>query len=215
MFFISWGSRVYRRLFGEPEVHHCDICREQRTFRMLVAYKVYHVWWLFRWVVDKEFARICTVCSNGKRVDELDVLPKGSKSPIPFMDRMGWSVGLGGVAALVAMGAVASATQNTREAEYLSHPAINDVYEVNLAKLMPNPEASEMYSSLEVVRVANGTVDVRVPKIYFNKQRGISDAVRDGRATKPDFYIDNKVMSINLASLQKMHDDGTILSVDR
>lgn len=215
MFFISWGSRVYRRIFGEPEVHHCDICREQRTFRMLVVYKVYHIWWLFRWTVEKEFARICTVCSNGRRVDEKDILPKGSKSPIPFMDRMGWSVGLGGVAALVAMGAVASATQSNRDAEWLSHPAVNDVYEVDLAKLMQKPAASEMYSSLEVVRVADGAVDVRLPKIYFNRQSGISAAVRDGRATKADFYLDDKVLNFKLAALQKMHDDGTILSVDR
>jgi hypothetical protein len=215
MFFISWGSRVYRRIFGEQEVHHCDICREQRTFRMLVVYKVYHVWWLFRWVAQKEFARICTVCSNGKRVDEKDVLPKGSKSPIPFMDRMGWSVGVGGLAALVAMGAVAGAAQNHREADYLGHPAVNDIYEVNLAKFLDKPEAAVMYSSLEVVRVADGSVDVRLPKSYYNKQRGISDAVNNGQAKQPDFYLDDKVMTLKFAQLQKLHDEGTILSVDR
>jgi hypothetical protein len=215
MFFISWGSRVYRRVFGEPEVHQCDICREQRTFRTLVAYKVYHIWWVFRWVVEKEFARVCTVCGNGKRVDEMDVVPKGTKSPIPFIDRMGWSIGAGGFAALIAMGTVASATQSSREADWLSHPAVNDVYEVNLAKLMQKPEANEMYSALEVVRVADGTVDVRLPKIYFNRPNGISNAVRDGRATRADFYDDSKVLRLKFAALQKMHDNGTILSVDR
>jgi hypothetical protein len=215
MFFISWGSRVYRRVFGEPEVHHCDICREQRTFRYLVAYKVYHIYWLFRWVVDKNFARVCTVCSNGKRVDEMDILPKGSKSPIPFMDRLGWSVGVGGIAALVAMGGVASAMQSSHEADYLSHPAVNDVYEVNLAKIMTKPEMSEMYSTLEVARVSDGTVDVRLPKIYFNQLRGASDAVSNGRAKSDDFYEDGKVLTFKIANLQKMQDDGTILSVDR
>ena len=63
--------------------------------------------------------------------------------------------------------------------------------------------------------VPDGAVDVRLPKIYFNRQSGISDAVRDGRATKADFYADDKVLNFKLAALQKMHDDGTILSVDR
>jgi hypothetical protein len=215
MFFISWGSRAYQRMFGAPEVHHCDICREQRTFRYLVAYKVYHIYWLFRWVVDKNFARICTVCKNGKRVDEMDVLPKGSKSPIPFMDRLGWSVGVGGIAALVAMGGVASAMQSHNEADYLSRPAVNDIYEVDLTKLMKNPEATEMYSTLEVARVSDGTIDVRLPKSYFNRPKGASDAVNDGRARSADFYIDGKTLTFKIASLQKMQDDGAILSVDR
>jgi len=215
MFFISWGSRVYRRLFGEPEVHHCDICREQRTFRNLVVYKVYHVWWLFRWVAEKNFARVCTVCGNGPRIDASEIAAKGGAPAIPFMDRMGWAVGLGGVAALVAMGGAASAMQSRSEAEWLSRPAVNDIYEVDLTKLMKNPEASAMFSALEVTRVSGGTVDVRVPKSYFNQSSGTSDAVRDGRARDPSFYVDGKVLSFPVAALQRLHDDGTILSVDR
>ncbi|MEI9996537.1 MAG: hypothetical protein WDM91_18210 [Rhizomicrobium sp.] len=214
MFFISWGSRVCRRIFGEPSVHDCDICREQRTFRNMVIYKVYHVWWLFRWVVNKDFIRVCTVCNNGVRIDEHDVVPKGAKSPIPFMDRMGWAAGLGGVAALAAMVSVAGAAQSHREDAWLSQPEVNDVYEVDLAKLTTNPEASVMYSTLEVVRVSGGAVDVRLPKTYFDKMSGVASAVRDGRAKSPDFYSD-KVMSIQVAALHKMHNDGAILSVDR
>jgi hypothetical protein len=212
MFFISWGSRVYQRLFGAPEVHHCDICREQRTFRNMVIYKVYHVWWLFRWVAQKNFARVCTVCSNGVRIDEP---AKGGEPVIPFMDRMGWALGLGGVAALVAMGGAASAMQSQNEAQWLNRPAVNDIYEVDLTKLMKNPEASAMYSALEVTRVSGGTVDVRVPKTYFNQSNGTSDAVRDGRARDPGFYVDGKVLSFPVAALQRLHDDGTILTVDR
>src|SRR3569832_2868204 len=103
MFFISWGSRMYQRLFGDAGVHHCDICREQRTFRMMVTYKVFHIYWLFRWVTSRTYARICTVCNNGVVVDASAIDPKDAKAAIPFMDRMGWSVGVGGLAALVAI----------------------------------------------------------------------------------------------------------------
>jgi hypothetical protein len=214
MFFISWGSRVYRRIFGEPSVHDCGICREQRTFRNMVIYKIYHVWWLFRWVADKDFVRVCTVCNNGVRIDEHDIVPKGTKSPIPFMDRMGWAAGLGGVAALVAMVSVAGAAQNHREDAWLNQPAVNDIYEVDLARMTTNPQASVMYSTLEVVRVSGDTVDARLPKTYFNQMSGVTSAVSDGRAKSPDFYGD-KVLSFQLAALQKMREDGTIISVDR
>jgi len=215
MFFIWWGSRVYQRVFGEQEVHHCDICREQRMFRNVVTYKVWHIWWIFRWVSEKHFARVCTVCNNGQKIDEKDVLPKGAKSPIPFVDRMGWAFGVGGIAALVAMGGIASANQSRNEAEWLSKPAVNDIYEVDLTKLLRNPDKSEMFSSLEVVRVSGDSIDVRVPKTYFDQQRGISDAVSNGEARKPGFYVDGKILSFKIADLQKMHDDGTILAVDR
>ena len=56
IFFISWGSRVLQRIFGEPEQHYCDICREERTFRKMVTYKVMHIWWIFRWVAEGRLA---------------------------------------------------------------------------------------------------------------------------------------------------------------
>jgi hypothetical protein len=214
LFFISWGSRIYRRIFGEPEVHHCDICREQRTFRKMVIYKVYHIWWIIRWVAQKDFARVCTVCNNGVRIDESTLDIKGKKSPIPFMDRMGWAASLGGLAVLASMGVAASAMQSRNEDAWVSQPAVNDIYEVNLAKLLKKPDASEMYSALEVVRVSDGTVDLRLPKNYYTAEKGVSDAVSNGQARSADFYTD-KVMTIQIASLVKMRADGTILTVDR
>ncbi len=213
-FFISWGSRVYQRIFGEPELHHCDICREERTFRTVVTYKVFHLWWIFRWVAESNYARLCTICRNGARIDKRDIEVKGAKSPIPFIDRMGWSFGVGGVAALAVMGSVASATEGQRQDAWLNQPAVNDVYEVDMTKLESKPEATEMYSTLEVARVSGGTVDVRIPKGYFKTLRGVSAAVSDGRAKSPDFY-EPQVVTYSLATLHKMRQDGAIVSVER
>jgi hypothetical protein len=214
MFFISWGSRVLQRIFGAPEQHHCDICREERTFRKMVTYKVFHIWWIFRWVVESNYARICVVCRNGSRIDKKDVVTIGAKSPIPFFDRMGWSFGVGGLGALAVMGSVASAAQGQREATWLDRPAVNDVYEVDLTKLVKTPEASQMYSALEVVRVSGDAVDVRVPKGYFKSLGGVSAAVSDGRARSPDFYED-RIATYSVAALHRMKQDGVIVSVER
>jgi hypothetical protein len=213
-FFISWGSRTYQRLFGAPEQHHCDICKEDRTFRNVVTYKVYHILWLFRWVVYRSYARVCMICRNGPQLPASQFEVKGAVSPIPFMDRMGWTVGVGGVAALALMGFVAISNETQADAAALARPAAGDVYEVDLAKLQVHPEAPEMYSTMLVTRVSADTVEVRLPKTYFNRMSGTSAAVSDGRAKSSAFYGD-EVLTFKLASLPQMQKDSVILHVDR
>lgn len=214
MFFLSWGSRVIQRLFGAPEQHFCEICKEDRLFRNMVAYKVFHIWWIFRWVVEKTYARVCETCHNGPRLAAAQFEVKGVSSPIPFVDRMGWSFGVGGVAALGLMGFVASSASTKSDAAALLHPAVGDVYEVDLAKLEKNPEAPAMYSTLLVSKVTAGAIEARVPKSYSTAYRGMSDVVSDGRARQASFYGD-ETATFTLADLQKMQKDGVILHVDR
>lgn len=214
MFFFSWGSRVIQRLFGAPEQHYCEICKEDRLFRNMITYKVFHVWWIFRWVVEKAFGRVCETCHNGPRLEARQFEVKGVPSPIPFMDRMGWSVGVGGVAALGLMGFVASSAETRSDTAALLHPAAGDIYEVDLAKLEKNPEASAMYSTMLVTRVTADAVEARVPKSYSTAYGGMSDVISDGRAKRADFYED-EVATFTMADLQKMQKDGAILHVVR
>ncbi|MFL5030652.1 MAG: hypothetical protein ACJ8E1_12330 [Xanthobacteraceae bacterium] len=214
MFFISWGSRVIQRLFGAPEQHHCEICKEDRQFRNMVTYKVFHLWWIFRWVVEKTYGRVCETCGNGPRLAKAQFEVKGAPSPIPVIDRMGWSFGVGGIAALGVMGFVAVSADDKADAAALLHPAVGDVYEVNLAKLEKHPEASEMYSTLLVTRVSGDAVEARLPKAYSTAYRGMSDSVSDGRAKRSDFYED-MTATFTLADLQEMQKNGVILNVDR
>lgn len=213
-FFISWGSRVIRRLFGAPEQHYCEICHQERTFHNVVVYKVFHIWWIFRWVTQKTYARLCGVCQNGPKLAASAVEVKGAPSPIPFLDRMGWSIGVGGVAALGLMGFVSSASSSRQQAAELAHPQVGDVYEVDLAKLETHPEASEMYSAVQVASVAGDSVTVRMPKGYFTRETGAFTAVNGGRARSPDFY-DTETVQLSLAALPKMQQDRVILKVER
>ena len=214
MFFISWGSRVCQLLFGAPETHHCEICHQDRSFRNVVTYKVMHILWLFRWVASKSYGRICEVCRNGPALPASQFEVKGKPSPIPFIDRMGWSVGLGGIAALAVMGSVAGANESALTDAALAAPRAGDLYEVDMTKLEAHPEAPVMYSVLQVTRASGGTVDVRTAKTYFNGLRGVTEAVRTGRARADDYY-DPQAVTLPLTALKKMRQDGAILSVDR
>jgi hypothetical protein len=180
----------------------------------MVTYKVFHIWWLFRWVAEKTYGRVCAVCGNGPRLAKAQFEVKGAPSPIPFMDRMGWSVGVGGIAALGVMGFVAVSADDKAEAAALLRPVAGDVYEVDLAKMEKNPEAPVMYGSLLVTRVSANAVEARLPKSYFTAHRGMSDSVIDGRAKQSDFYS-NDVITLTIADLQRMKKEGVILDVTR
>jgi hypothetical protein len=213
MFFISWGSKMVRLVFGGPEAHHCDICREERTFRKIVTYKVHHVWWIFRWVSERTYGLICEICRNGHVINTKAAEAAAGKSPIPFMDRLGWTTGLGAIAALSATVAVAGAVDNNRVVAELEHPVVGEILEVDLAKFEKNPQAPYMYSAVQVVRVTPESVDVLMPKSFSNELAGIQEKVTDGSARRPDFYTD-EVVSIARGGLKKLHDDGAIIAVE-
>ena len=212
-FFISWGSKVVRLVFGGPETHHCEICKEQRSFRKIVTYKVNHVWYLFRWVSQKSYGVICEICRNGHVIDTRAAEAAAGKSPIPFMDRMGWVAGLGAIGVLGATVAVAGAVDTSRDQASLASPAVGDLYEVDLAKFEKTPEASVMYSSLLVSKVTPDSIEVHMPKSYSTGLSGVQDAVSDGRARKLDFYTD-EVMAIPRSGLAKLKADGAIIRVE-
>jgi len=213
-FFISWGSKVVRRAFGPAETHHCEICNADRSFHRMVIYKVHHVWWLFRWVTQTTYARVCDVCHNGVVIPAPPAPAKGAASPIPFMDRMGWATGLGGLAGLVVLGGVAIAAEGQAETGYLANPVAGDIYEVDLTKVLAHPQAAQMYSTFLVTQVTPDSVQVRLPQTFFNTLSGASSAVTDGRARSTAFYTDEQ-MTLPRTALPKMRTDGAILEVQR
>lgn len=214
MFFISWGSQVLQRVFGAPEQFHCEICGEERTFRRLMTYRVNHILWLFRWVGEKRYSRVCTTCRNGPRLLVAEVDVKEAAAAIPFIDRLGWTLGIGGIAALGVMGFVAASVQDHNDAAWLASPMAGDIYEVDMAKLETHPEAPVMYSTLQVASVSADRIQVRLPKSYFDRETGPSTAVSDGRARAREFYTD-ELISLPLTALPKMQKDGVIMHVDR
>lgn len=214
MFFISWGSRVYRRYFGVREQLFCTVCAQERDFVSVVIYKVVHILWAFRWVTEKTYARVCQICGRGDKLNTAEV-EKGLKKPIiPFIDRMGWIFGVGLIAVFVTGAAISGEVQRRNDIAYLQKPAVNDVYEIDLAKLEKTPEAPVMYSTMIVTNVSGDAVEVRIAKIYSNQLSGIQADVDDGKAKSSDFYAEQRAV-FPLAGLRKMRDDGALIAVVR
>jgi len=106
--FFSWGSARHQRTFFNAGDYPCPHCSKDQPSDVILSYTVRHVWYLFRWVTGKACEVVCLTCQiRGGRTNVKAFEARLSKPAIPFLDRMGWAVGVGALGALVASVAVA------------------------------------------------------------------------------------------------------------
>ena len=214
MFFISWGSATKFFNLGAAGQFWCRTCEKDRNFITMLRYRVHHILWLFRWITGKTYSQICEVCSHGHELDKAEVEASLEKSPIPVIDRLGWAVGAGAVAILGAGAAVADSNHKVEETQFLAKPHVGDIYEVDIAKLLKNPEKPVMLSAMRVTSVQDGRVEMQMPKGFYDDLRGVQKDVSNGKAASEDYYTSERE-SFTTAGLKKMQDDKVILDVIR
>ncbi|MDQ0464200.1 uncharacterized protein CbrC (UPF0167 family) [Caulobacter ginsengisoli] len=171
MVYIVWGSAYKQRPYGTVEQGDCPTCGEQKPFRHRVIYKMRHIWYLARWVTDRRYANQCLTCGHAERVPQ-KVAQQGFKRPgIPVWDRWGWAGFLGAVAAFVVWVGISDAADHRRDQAMLAQPVAGDLYKLDLAKLVDNPERPEMDAIVRVEQVDAKQVIVRLPKTYYDGPR--------------------------------------------
>ena len=104
---IIFGSGGQALSLGAADSRRCEVCEQTRPFSLLLQYRYFHVYYLFRAVVEKQYLLLCDTCNRGWQLDKNQVEARMEKSPIPFMHRFGCLVGLG---ALLIIGAIMSLT---------------------------------------------------------------------------------------------------------
>lgn len=98
---IIWGSRGNVIDLGQHSVQHCSVCERDRAFHVMLAYRYWHVYWIFCFVTKKRYSLQCDVCGRGVEMKASDVEPSLGKHPIPFMHRMGLAVAVAAVLLVV------------------------------------------------------------------------------------------------------------------
>src|SRR5215467_13164356 len=88
---IIWGSGGDIKDLGVTEPRTCSTCDKERPFKLLLQYKYAHLYWLFRWITEKNYLLACDVCRRGWKLNTADVESKLAENPIPFMTRCGWT----------------------------------------------------------------------------------------------------------------------------
>jgi hypothetical protein len=214
MFFISWGKQGKLAQVGDNEIMNCSNCQVDTIWTTMVSYTVRHVYWLFRWTTDRTVYRVCGNCFGEEYLEGEAIRPGAVKAAIPFMDRRGWTVGAGILASLFGLGTIAAAQDMRENQAILQAPRPGDVYEVDLARILDNPEAPVMYSAMRVVEVKADSVEVELANSYFKERRGVDGDVMEGKTSYPGYYRPER-MKLAKASLNRMQAEGVIFDVER
>jgi len=214
MFFISWGSRGEVAALAEGETLNCSRCEVDTHWTTFVEYRVRHVYWLFRWVTDRMLYRSCGNCGGVEPLDDRAVPSERVRAAIPALDRRGWAIGAGILASLFGLGTVAAAQHEGTVQAYLQAPRAGDVYEVDLARLMPEPPAPVMYSAMRVTAVTPEAVEVEVAELFYDRLRGVQRDVNEGRLARPGYFAPER-MRLARARLDGMAASGAIADVVR
>ena len=214
MFFISWGSKGAFAHIGSTGLMHCGRCDKDSYFARMIAYRVRHIYWIFRWITDRTPYIECGNCGAQFHDEHESVDAKEVRAAIPFWDRRGWTIGLGGIASLFALGSIAAAANTATDRTYVQAPHVGDIYEADIAQLAKNPEAPVMLSALRVTNVQGNVVEVQLAKTYYADVRGLDRDLDQGKGVEPDYYSDTK-LAIPIADLTKLYGEGVVKDVRR
>ncbi len=214
MFFISWGSRGELVEVGPGGLRHCTACDKDSWFTKMLAYRVRHIYWIFRWVTDRTPYMICGNCGAAHGAEEGDHNSPEATKAIPKFDRLGWLFGVGGIGALIATAGVAGAADTAKDQAQIAAPKVGDVYEADLAKLMTKPDAPVMYSAMRVVKIDAKGVELELAKTYYNDMRGVDRDMNDGKAMDEAYYAPDHLV-VPKDALAKMYFDGVVTDVRR
>jgi hypothetical protein len=214
MFFVSWGSKGEVAEIGPAGDRHCDRCNQDGPFTRMVAYRVRHIYWLFRWVTDRTPFLLCGRCGSQYLADQDDHDAKQERDAIPFWDRRGWTIGAGAIGSVIALGSIAAAADSAADSGYVQAPHVGDIYEVDLAKMMDKPEARVMRSAMRITAVKGDSVEVAVANLYYDDWRGVDRDITSGKAAQADYYAPGHA-SLPVANLKRMRDDGVVYDIHR
>jgi hypothetical protein len=214
MFFVSWGSKGAIADVGPAGERHCPRCDKDAPFSKMVAYRVRHVYWLFRWVTDRTPYVMCGNCGSEFVTDEADIPRQESSAAIPFWDKRGWTVGVGAIASMIGLGTIAAAANTAQNASYVQAPRVGDIYETDMAKMVKTPEAPAMLTALRVTGVKNGMVELEMANTYYTDWRGVDRDIDRGKTDREDYYARER-LAIPAAALKKMYDEGVVHDIRR
>jgi hypothetical protein len=211
---IIWGSKGEVADLGPRESKQCPTCERERTFKLMLQYKVRHVWYVFKWITDKQYALVCDVCHRGQQLVTKTVEEKIGKPPIPFMSRWGWTFLVGLVACGFLFGAVENLKERAHTQTYFAAPQRNDLYLVNVASLLKSPESPSMYAVLRVRSVSADGIEFDAAKMFYNRVNGARNDLRDRRVADAGYFAAAPVV-ITRERLGAMQHEGAIVSIDR
>ena len=130
---LVWGSKVGITDLGPQGSKHCPTCEKERSFRLMLRYKVSHLWYVIKWVSEKRYGVACEVCNRGDDLVTQAVEAKLGKPQIPTTHSRAWIAVVAAIACLLVIGLWDRPERVERMNSLLASPQKSDLYVVNLA----------------------------------------------------------------------------------
>ena len=208
-----WGTRGETAQVGPAGSYHCTACDKDGPFTRVVAYRVRHAYWLFRWTTGRQLYLVCGNC-GATSPDDGDVRAPDVRKAIPAFDRRGWLAAPVLVGSLVTIGSVGVAADKAASRRYIAQPQMGDIYEVDLARRMSQPEAPVMYTALRVAALRGDQVEFEMGNRYYGNRRGVDRDIASGEVRQPRYFVAEH-MAMPRAALAKLYNDGVAVDVRR
>ena len=219
---LVWGSSGKAVDAGDAGSHYCEVCKENRSFRYLLTYKMRHIWYLIRWSTGQKYFRTCQVCNNNFNTEAPQTPSAGIdggqkiKSPIPVFDRWGWAMALGVLGILFAIIAFTGHAEDVADAKLLAAPKVGDRYAVKIEKFVGSSKSDSPFdTNYGIVRVAavDGTnVTLDLPRMLWSRSTKLAGEINS--EARADGYYDGQ-MEKTVAELIALDNQGVIENVER
>jgi len=87
---LVWGYDDRMQELSPAGTHYCSTCAGERSFTHFLGYRRNHLWFLFSFVTDRHYYRLCDDCHEGFELEARVVKPALPAHPIPFYTRYSW-----------------------------------------------------------------------------------------------------------------------------
>lgn len=211
---IAWGSKSGVVDLGQQQSRHCPACEKERNFRLMLQYKVRHVWYVFKWVSDKQYAMVCDVCHRGEKLATQAVEATLGSPRIPTASSRAWMAAVAVFVCVVAYALVAGSRDAERYVAYLASPQKGDLYLANLSSLLQRPQSLEMYGVLRVRSVDGERVEFDTPAVAYNKMSRAQKDLGDGEFTAASYFTGAPLV-LPRSEVAALHKHGVVRSVER
>lgn len=216
------GSASATKNLGKHQLSHCAHCQQERQFNLHLQYHYAHLWHAIKWVKRAEYQSLCEVCQLGAPIEQQIAQTTLGKHPIPFVTRYGIGVLFGLLASSsllwLTVEKVSSNNALVRDRAYIATPLPNDVYAVDLAKIMNTPasstDAEYKYGMLKLQSASADKMHFFISNQSFNRMNGVKQDLSSGKY-KENFYFSNVVLTISKAEILMLRETGSINSIVR
>jgi hypothetical protein len=213
MLFV-WGSHNKLLQFGPADTFRCGACSMEQPFSLICSYRLHHLWYLIRWIGQKDYMVQCPSCGAAYTAPQDNVAAKAPTKKFPWFDRFGAVLVLSVVVLLAFVMTITEPDYARIQHDLVAQPKANDIYSVNAAQLIPDPERPFMYSLARVRAVAPDHVTLQLARTYFEDSRGTSrDLTRHMYETSN--YFGEDAFDVPRATLQRLSQEGHLISVTR